>query len=66
MKFMEYILNRGGKPKVEALPAPGCDPKGLSDYFNSVFKHEVDDTEKMYALVDLAFKEKKWATWNFL
>lgn len=66
IKFMEYILNRGGKPKVEALPAPGKDPKSLADCFNLVFKHEVENTEKIYALVDLAFAEKDWATWNFL
>ncbi|KIC62682.1 ferritin [Chryseobacterium taiwanense] len=66
IKFMEYILNRGGKPKVEAIPSPGKDPKSLSDCFNSVFKHEVDNTEKIYALVDLALTEKDWATWNFL
>ncbi|SKB73003.1 ferritin [Soonwooa buanensis] len=66
IKFMQYILNRGGKPKIESLPAPGKDPKNLTDCFNLVFKHEVDNTEKIYALVDMAFEEKDWATWNFL
>ena len=66
IKFMQYILNRGGKPKIDALPAPGKDPKSLVDCFNLVFKHEVENTEKIYKLVDLAFEEKDWATWNFL
>lgn len=66
IKFMSYILNRGGKPKVEALPAPGEDPKNLTDCFNLVFKHEVDNTQKIYALVDMAMAEKDWASYNFL
>jgi ferritin len=27
---MEYVLNRGGKPKVDAIPAPPADPESLS------------------------------------
>lgn len=66
IKFMEYVLNRGGKPTIDALPTPGADPKSLVECFNLVFKHEVDNTTKIYALVDLAFAEKDWATWNFM
>ena len=66
VKFMMYILNRGGKPKINALPAPGKDPKKLTECFDLVFKHEVENTEKIYQLVNLAFEEKDWATWNFL
>lgn len=66
IKFMQYILNRGGKPTVTATPDPGKDPENITDCFNLVFKHEVNNTEKIYKLVDLAFEEKDWATWNFL
>ena len=66
IKFMQYILNRGGKPKVTEIKAPGEDPQSLTDCFNKVFKHEVDNTEKIYNLVDLAMEEKDWATFNFL
>ena len=66
IKFMQYILNRGGKPTIDALPKPGADPKSLTDCFNKVFKHEVDNTTAIYKLVDLAMEEKDWATWNFL
>jgi len=66
IKFMQYILNRGAKPKITALKDPGADPKSLTDCFNKVFQHEVDNTEKIYKLVDLAMEEKDWATWNFL
>lgn len=66
IKFMEYILNRGGKPTVTALKPADKDPKNMSDCFNEVFKHEVDNTEKIYNLVNMALEEKDWATWNFL
>ena len=66
IKFMQYVLNRGGKPTVTALKAAEGDPSNLKDCFNRVFKHEVENTEKIYKLVNLAFEEKDWATWNFL
>ncbi|UOE39761.1 ferritin [Chryseobacterium suipulveris] len=66
IKFMRYILDRGGKPVITAIPKPGADPKSLTDCFNKVFKHEVDNTTAIYKLVDLALEEKDWATWNFL
>ncbi|UZT98717.1 ferritin [Chryseobacterium fluminis] len=66
IKFMEYVLNRGGKPKVEAIPAPPQDPESLSACFDGVFQHEVDNTTSIYRLVDLALEEKDWATWNFM
>ncbi|SIR51271.1 MULTISPECIES: ferritin [Chryseobacterium] len=66
IKFMEYILNRGGKPKVTAIPAPPADPKTLTACFDGVFKHEVDNTTAIYKIVDLSMEEKDWATWNFM
>ena len=66
IKFMQYILNRGGKPTVKALEAPAKDPTSLTDCFDQVFKHEVHNTEKIYRLVEMAMEEKDWATWNFL
>lgn len=66
IKFMQYVLNRGGKPKVSAIPAPADDPQGLTECFNRVFQHEVQNTTAIYKLVDMAHEEKDWATFNFL
>lgn len=66
LKFMQYVLNRGGKPTVTALNEAPQDPQSMSECFDQVFKHEVDNTEKIYSIVDLALEEKDWATWNFL
>ncbi|KPH14624.1 ferritin [Chryseobacterium sp. ERMR1:04] len=66
IKFMEYVLNRGGKPKVDAIPAPPQDPDSLTACFDGVFKHEVDNTTAIYNIVNMALEEKDWATWNFM
>src|SRR3982750_775526 len=41
MKFLEYILKRGGKVIVTAIPAPGPDPVSVNDCFEKVFQSEV-------------------------
>ncbi|MFC4165660.1 ferritin [Epilithonimonas zeae] len=66
IKFMRYILDRGGEAKVEAIPAPPENPQSLTDCFNKVFQHEVDNTTAIYDIVNLSFEEKDWATWNFM
>jgi len=66
MKVLEYILERGAKPVVTAIPAPGPDPKNVNDCFEKVFKSEVDNTTSIYNIVNMSMEEKDWATWNFL
>lgn len=66
MKFLEYILERGAKPKIEAIPAPLPDPSTVYECFEKAFESEVRNTEAIYKCVDLAFNEKDWITWNFL
>ena len=43
MKFLEYILKRGGKVVVDAIPAPGPDPININDCFEKVFQSEVEN-----------------------
>lgn len=66
MKFLEYILQRGSKVRVEAIPAPGEDPKDVNDCFEKFFQQEVDNTQAIYRLVKQSFDEGDWATWHFL
>jgi ferritin len=66
MKFLEYILKRGGKVVVTNIPEPGPDPKSVNDCFEKVFKSEVENTTKIYKIVDMSMAEKDWATWNFI
>jgi ferritin len=66
MKFLEYILKRGAKVIVAAIPSPGEDPVNMQDCFEKVFKYEVENTQNIYNIVNLSMEEKDWATWNFL
>ncbi|MBB6270221.1 ferritin [Pedobacter cryoconitis] len=66
MKFLEYILKRGAKVKVEAIPAPPQDPTDVQDCFEKVFQSEIDNTNAIYKLVKISFDEGDWATWHFL
>jgi ferritin len=66
MKILEYILERGGTVKVEAIPAPGSDPTSLQDCFEKVFAQETDNTKSIYQLVKMTLNEEDWATWRFM
>jgi ferritin len=66
MKVLEYILKRGGKVKVTAIPEPPADPKSMHDCFEKVLGHEIDNTNAIYSIVKMSFEESDWATWNFM
>ncbi len=66
MKVLEYILKRGGTVNVTAIPEPPEDPNSISNCFESVFKHEVDNTNAIYKIVKMSFDESDWATWNLM
>ena len=66
MKILEYILKRGGKVVVSAIPEPGPDPSGINDCFEKVFQSEVENTASIYNIVNMSMEEKDWATWNFM
>ena len=66
MKFLEYILERGAKVTIEAIPAPGEEPKSVNDCFEKFFQQEVDNTQAIYRLVKQSFEENDWATWHFM
>jgi ferritin len=66
MKILEYILERGAKVKVEAIPAPPKEPTDIQNCFEQVFEQEVDNTKGIYKLVKMSFDEEDWATWHFI
>jgi ferritin len=66
MKILEYILKRGAKVKVTAIPAPPADPVSVHDCFEKVFEQEVDNTKAIYGVVKMSFDEGDWATWHFM
>ena len=66
MKFLQYILERGGTVKIDAIPAPEGEPTDIQNCFEKVFEQEVDNTKSIYKLVKMSFDEEDWATWNFI
>ena len=66
MKILEYILKRGAKVRVVAIPPPAADPSSVNNLFEKVFEHEVDNTSAVYKIVKMAFNEEDWITWNFM
>lgn len=66
MKILEYILKRGAKVHVTAIPAPPDNPVSINNCFERIFEHEVDNTKAIYALVKMSLEEEDWATWNFM
>jgi ferritin len=66
MKFLEYILQRGAKVNIQAIPAPPDEPANVEDCFEKVFAQEIDNTKWIYQLVKQSFDEEDWATWHFL
>ncbi|MHC5310247.1 ferritin [Myroides sp. LJL116] len=65
-KIIEYVQERGAKVTIQAIQAPGSEPKSLLECFEMVFQQEVKNTEAIHNIVTLAFEQKDWATWNFL
>jgi ferritin len=66
MKILEYILERGARAWVDAIPAPSPDPTSLQHCFEKVFEHEVDNTTGVYKIVKMSHDEGDWITWNFM
>ncbi len=66
MKLLEYILERGAKVKIEAIPAAPEDPTGIEDCFEKILEQEVGNTKDIYKVVKMTFDEEDWATWNFM
>ncbi len=64
-KILKFINDRGGKAKIEAIKAPPANPKNIEDCLKKILKHEIDNSKQIDKIVDLAHKEKDWATFNF-
>ncbi len=66
MKIYDFILERGGSVKMQALDAPKTSFASPLDVFEYGFKHEQEVTRLINNLVDLAIQEKDHATNIFL
>ncbi len=64
-KFLKYINERGGSAKIEALAAAPAHPKDIGECLNRIMEHEVENSARIYEIVNLAHEERDWATFNF-
>ena len=64
-KIIDYINARGGEVRIEAIPEPPKNPIDLEDCLKKTLKHEIENSEAINNIVNLAFDERDWATFNF-
>src|SRR3974377_642393 len=65
-RFFKYVVERGGKVTLEAIPAPKCDYKSPLDAFKASLGHEQKVSASICAIYELAAAEKDYATLSFL
>ncbi len=66
LKLIRYINERGGFAVVPALEQPVITFPSLQKVFADFLKHEIEVSESINDLVDLALREKDYSTHNFL
>lgn len=60
MKFYDFILERGGKVTLKAIDAPKTEWASTMEVMEEVAAHEAKVTASIYALYELALKEKDY------
>ncbi len=65
-KLFDYVLETGGMPVVGQLDAPKCDYKSIREVFEITLAHEKEITVAINKLVETAFENKDFSTFNFL
>jgi len=66
LKLIRFINERGGFAAIPALEQPMVTFPSLKKLFEEYLKHELQVSASINDLVDLALKEKDYATHNFL
>ena len=66
MKFYEYINDRGGRVRLDAIPKPPEEWSSVKDVFEKALLHEKSVTASIYMLAEIAEEERDWATQVFL
>ena len=60
MKFYDFILETGGRVQLKAIEAPKSEWKSALEVAEEVAAHEAKVTASIYALYELALKEKDY------
>ena len=65
-RFFKYIVERGGKVTLQAIPEPKCDYKSPLEAFKASLGHEQKVSASICAMYELATTEKDYPTLSFL
>lgn len=65
-KFFNYIGERGGKVKLQAIPEPKCEYKTPLQVFETSLGHEQKVSASICGIYELALAEKDFPTLSFL
>ncbi len=65
-RFFKYVVERGGKVALQAIPEPKCDYRSPLDAFKASLGHEQKVSASICAIYELAVGEKDYATLSFL
>lgn len=66
MKFHKYVLDRQGKPIIDAISKPKASWKNPIDVFNDILNHETKVTSKISDLYKKAKEEDDYTSMSFL
>ena len=66
MKIYDYIVQKGGSVKLEAIEKPITNYESVIDLFSHGYDHEMAVTKRIYHLADLANEEREHATISLL
>src|ERR1035438_5832806 len=65
-RFFKYIVERGGKVTLQAIPEPKCDFKSPLEAFKASLGNEQKVSASICAMYELATAEKDYPTLSFL
>jgi len=65
-RLFTYVNETGALAKLGAIEAPPTEFESIDQVFEIIYQHECDVTKKINELVDAAFSEKDYSTFNFL
>jgi ferritin len=65
-KFLQYIVDQNGSPRVPAVPEPPREFDSLHEILNSVLELEMKVANGIHKIVDQAWTEKDYATFDWL
>lgn len=65
-KLFDYILQTGSLPKLGAIDKPTSEFKSIREIFEITLSHEKHITKEINGLVETAFENKDYSTFQFL